>query len=158
MLKDTLLGFELLPFRKTISRKATTKSKFYFFDTGVANYLARRIPLKPNHADIGVVFEQFIIQEVRAYISYFRKNLSLAFWRSANYEVDLVVGDQLAIEVKFSEHFKSEYLKGIKALSEEKTVRHYLVVGRFITEGKVSNISYMHYKSFLTQLWNHEIV
>lgn len=158
VLKDTLLGFELLPFRKTISRKATTKSKFYFFDTGVANYLAQKLPLKPNHADIGTVFEQFIIQEVRAYISYFRKDLNLTFWRSSNYEVDLVVGDQLAIEVKFSENFKSEYLKGLTALSEESIVRKYLVVGRFLTQGKVGNISYLHYKSFLIQLWNHEFI
>jgi predicted AAA+ superfamily ATPase len=40
VIKDTLIGFELLPFAKTIKRKAVTRSKFYFFDCGVATLAA----------------------------------------------------------------------------------------------------------------------
>lgn len=46
VLEDTLIAFELLPFTKTKKRNAVTRSKFYFFDTGIANYLANRLPLK----------------------------------------------------------------------------------------------------------------
>lgn len=42
ILEDTLLGFQLKPFRKTKKRKAIACSKFYFFDLGVVNSLANR--------------------------------------------------------------------------------------------------------------------
>src|SRR5690606_31059091 len=42
ILKDTLLAFEMEPYRKTKKRKAVAKSKIYMFDVGVANFLAGR--------------------------------------------------------------------------------------------------------------------
>lgn len=107
-MKDTLIGFELLPYKRTVKRKATTKSKFYFFDTGVANFLSQRLPLKEGHTDIGLSFEQFILQEVRAYLSYSRKDHKLYYWRTRDHEVDLVIGDELAIEIKFAKNVKDQ--------------------------------------------------
>ncbi len=153
ILKDTLIGFELLPFQKTIKRKATTKSKFYFFDCGVANYFSQRLPLRESHSDIGVCFEQFIIQEVRAYLSYSRKDKNLTYWRTRGHEVDLIVGKDLALEVKFSKEFKSEFLSGLRALREEKLIKKFIVVGRFSKTGISDGIPYMNYQEFLQDLW-----
>ncbi len=158
VLKDTLIAFELLPFTKTVKRKAVSKSKFYFFDTGVANFLAQKLPLKINQTDIGISFEQFIILEIRAYLSYFRKVHKISYWRTKTYEVDLIIGNEIAIEVKFSEKFKDEYSKGLVALSEEKIVEKYYVVGRFKSEGTFEFIEYINYINFLKLLWSHKIV
>ncbi len=116
VLKDTLIAFELLPFTKTRKRKAISRSKFYFFDNGVANYLSQKLPLSEGTTDLGVSFEQFLINEVRAYLSYKRKHHSLCYWRSRDTEVDLIIGTQLAIEVKFSKTFKPEFMNGLRAL------------------------------------------
>lgn len=158
VLKDTLIGYELLPYEKTIKRKATTKSKFYFFDTGVANFLAQKLPLKENHSDIGDSFEQFIIQEVRAYLSYQRINKKLSYWRTRGYEVDLIIGDDVAIEIKFSKAVKDDFFKGLKALKEEKIIKKFLVVGRFEKTGVVDSIEYVGYQDFLTKLWSGKII
>lgn len=88
VLKDTFIGFELLP-------------------------------LPENSSDLGVSFEQFIVQEIRAYLSYSRKEKNLTFWKTRGFEVDLLVGRDLAIEIKYSKQFKSEYLDGLLALKEE---------------------------------------
>ncbi len=51
VLKDTLLAYEVSAYQKTVKRKATTKSKIFLFDIGVANYLSGRlrIPLTTGH-------------------------------------------------------------------------------------------------------------
>lgn len=158
VLKDTLIAFELHPFEKTVKRKATTKTKFYFFDTGVANYLAQKLPLRENHSDIGICFEQFIIQEVKAYLSYSRKEMKLSYWRSKDMEVDLLIGTQVAIEIKFSKAVKDEFFKGLQALQEEKIFKNYFLVGRFPSEGKKQGVHYLNYEKFLKELWSGKIV
>jgi len=50
MLEDTLVGFELPPFRRTLERKPVATSKFYLFDVGVANALLRRGSEPPRKA------------------------------------------------------------------------------------------------------------
>lgn len=70
VLKDTLIAFELLPFQKTKKRKASTKTKLYLFDVGVANYLSGRKNLLPKSEAFGDAFEHFVIQEIRSILSY----------------------------------------------------------------------------------------
>lgn len=157
VLKDTLIGFELLPLTKTIKRKAVSRSKFYFFDTGVANFLGQKLPLNEGAIDLGISFEQFIINEVKAYLSYTRKSHSLYYWRSRSHEVDLIVGKKMAIEIKLSRNFKPEFLKGLQALRDENLVVDYLVVGRFPRQGVSDNIRYVGYETFLNELWSHRL-
>ncbi|MBK7962762.1 MAG: ATP-binding protein [Bdellovibrionales bacterium] len=156
VLKDTLIGFELMPLTKTIKRKAISRSKFYFFDTGISNFLGQKLPLNEGAKDLGISFEQFIINEVKAYLSYSRKNHSLCYWRSRTHEVDLIVGKSLAIEIKLSQNFKPEFFNGLRALREENLIESYLVIGRFPREGSLDGIRYMGYETFLKQLWTHQ--
>lgn len=158
VLKDTLMAYELLPFSKTLKRKATTKSKFYFFDIGVANYLSEKLPLSEGTSDIGIAFEQFIINEVRAYLSYNRIDKKLTYWRSGKLEVDLVIGKEVAIEVKFSKQMKSEFYNGLTALKEENILKSYYVVGRFNSSGQKDGINYFPYEKFLALLWAGKII
>lgn len=137
------MGSNCFPIQKTKKRKATTKSKFYFFDCGVANYFSRRLPLPENSTDIGINFEQFIINEVRAYLSYKRIKKDIHYWRSKDHEVDLVIGHDVAIEIKYSKNFKLEFIKGLRALKEEKIFKRYIIVGRFSSAGVVEeNLGY----------------
>lgn len=159
VLKDTLLGFELMPYSKTVKRKATTKSKFYFFDCGVANFLAERFDLNEKSSDIGHSFEQFIINEIRMYLSYSQSLKKMSYWRSKKYEVDLIIGDELGIEIKFSKVVKDDFFEGIHALNEEKKVKKFILVGRFANNGQIEkNIEYMDYIYFLDLLWSGKLV
>jgi predicted AAA+ superfamily ATPase len=44
ILEETLLGFRLPPWRRVRTRRLIETEKFYLFDVGVSNYLARRSP------------------------------------------------------------------------------------------------------------------
>jgi predicted AAA+ superfamily ATPase len=158
VLKDTLIAFELFPFTKTKKRKAVSRSKFYFFDTGVANQLAGRLPLTARHAEIGVSFEQFIINEMRAYLSYRRRDEKLYFWRSRTHEVDLLVDDKLAIEIKFAEKISNPLFDGLLALQEERTHKEYHLVGRFKEGGEYRGCRYWNWKNFLDELWADRLI
>lgn len=48
ILSDTLLGRFLLPYRRRPKRKIVAAPKFYFFDVGVVNVLAKRGEIRPS--------------------------------------------------------------------------------------------------------------
>ncbi len=158
VLKDTLIGFELMPFKKTLKRKASTKSKFYFFDCGVANYFARRLPLPESASDLGVQFELFLIQEIRAYLSYRRIRKNIYYWRSKTHEVDLIVEQDMAIEFKLSKQFKPEFTKGLQALKQEGLIKKYYVIGRFSSSGVHGGVEYLNFEKFLKKLWDGQLI
>jgi len=101
ILEDTLLAFQLKAYTKTRRRKAISRSKLYLFDIGVTNSLSNRGEIMAASELFGKAFEHFIVLEVRAFLSYARKNVSMYYWRSTSqFEVDLILGDRWAIEIK----------------------------------------------------------
>lgn len=61
VLKDTLLGFELEPYKETEKRKAIETAKFYFFDMGVVRSLRRLPAITSGSADFGGKMVHFSI-------------------------------------------------------------------------------------------------
>ncbi|MBF0208048.1 MAG: ATP-binding protein [Oligoflexia bacterium] len=154
VLKDTLLAFELEPFRKSIIRKATTKSKLYLFDVGVANFLARRRNVLPKSDAFGDCFEHYVIQEIKAILSYGGSDEVLSYWRSKDFEVDLIIGNKYAIEIKSTEQVQERHLKGLRALREEKQIESYHVVSRDPIRRKIDFVEVWHINDFIRFLYN----
>ncbi len=106
ILIDTMLGYYIYLYRKKIKRDIITATpKFYLFDVGVANYLAKQKPISLKGQVSGQSFEQFILMELKAYIDYSRKRIDITYWRTkTGLEVDFILGDAaVAIDVKISE-------------------------------------------------------
>ena len=160
ILDDTLLGFRLPGFVKSRKRKATARSKYYLFDIGVTNSFCRRGRIKKGGELFGKAFEHFIVLELRAYLSYKRKNLNMFYWRStSNMEVDLIIGNKLAIEIKSSSLIQSDHLRGLRALKEEGIIKKYFVISldeaRRVTK---DNIEIFPWQTFLNELWKDKII
>lgn len=160
VLEDTLVGFQLDPWTKSKKRKAVQTAKFYWFDVGVVNAICNLRTLAPTGEWPGRAFEHFLAQEIRAYLRYSNKRLPLRFWRSKNHqEVDFVIGDEIAIEVKLSKHATVRDHKGLTALAEEQKWKHLLVVSQDLTPMKFpSGIRHLHWEVFLTKLWAGELI
>ena len=159
ILQDTMLGYLLKPYTKTVKRKAVSTPKFYYFDLGVANLLGNISNIVPKSEIFGKVFEHFIFTEIKAYLHYKRDSRKLTFWRSKNkQEVDFIIGDDIALEVKASSMVKQKHLKGLNALSEENiSFQHKLVVSMDDRPRKMENkILILPYSNFLKKLWNNE--
>ena len=159
ILEDTFIGFLLPAWTKTVKRKPTSKSKFYYFDLGVKNAL---IDVKqiPKQSDLyGKSFEHFIALELRAYLSYHRKHVSLCYWQTKNgQEVDFILGDEIAIEVKSTERTSEKHTQGLTALLEEKICKRYFLISHDTIARRVGKIEIIHWKTFLAQLWADEIL
>ncbi len=120
ILEDTLLAFRLPVFRNTKKRKPTSRPKLWFFDIGVVNALRRSFPESPAPELFGTAFEHFIVLETRAWLSYHQNLHQLSWWRSrTGFEVDLLIEDQVAVEVKATKLVNDRHLKGLRALRED---------------------------------------
>ena len=161
VLEDTLIGSLLLPWGASKKRKAVRTAKFYFFDTGVARNIAAVKVIERNSNFYGKAFEQFIWMELRAYLSYQRRrNLALTFWRTKHgQEVDFLIGEELAIEVKAKHTVSHRDLKGLKVLAEESVFKKFYLVSHDRTARKYNaNFYLIHWENFLDQLWAGHIV
>ena len=160
ILNDTLLGFLLPGWTKTKKRKAISRSKYYLFDIGVTNTLCRRGKIQAKSELFGRSFEHFILLEMRAYLSYLRKNLSMYYWRSVSQaEVDLIVDNKVAIEIKSQSLIQDKHLKNLRLLKEEQLIKKYIVVS-FDTDERITQdkIHILPWQSFLKKLWQGKIV
>lgn len=126
ILEETLLGYTLPAFTKTVKRRSIQAPKFYLFDVGIVNYLTHRRDLEPGSTDYGHALEHLVVQEVIAYLTYKRSRLAATYWRSASgFEVDIVIIDNYthnpvcAIEVKSCNEVQNRHLKGLRAFGEE---------------------------------------
>ena len=81
--------------------------------------------------------------------------LPLAYWRStSNFEVDFVLGDHTAVEVKAKNPVAERDLRGLRALREEKLLKRYLMVCLEPRARVVDGIEILPWKDFLDWLWD----
>ena len=162
ILEETLLGYQLPAYTKTVKRRLIQAPKFYLFDIGIVNYLTHRRNLLPGSIDYGHALEHLVLQETIAYLSYSESDLQAAYWRtSSGFEVDIIVFEpyshdvKCAIEVKSCEEVQNRHLKGFRALREEHPQCHSICIShdkspRMTDDG----IEIWPAEEFLRQLWS----
>lgn len=154
ILSDTLIGRMIEPFQKTVKRKAVSRSKFYFFDVGVANILSSRFRIEPGSELFGSAFEHLILNEIIAWLHYSRDRRSVTFWRDrSGHEVDFLIGDSCAIEVKGSKMVQNKHLNGLILLAEEIPLKHKIVVSLDLNPRIIGDIRILPWKIFFEELW-----
>jgi len=152
-----MLGYELPSYSSTVKRKAVETAKFYFFDIGVVRTLRRLPPILPESADFGEFFEHYIFMELRAWIDYRNPEERLAYWRSlSGYEVDFLLGETTAIEVKSTTLAQEKHLSGLQALREEGKFKRFILVSRDERPRKLDGIEILPWREFLEKLWTDE--
>jgi predicted AAA+ superfamily ATPase len=157
ILEDTLLGFRLPAYALRGKRKSTARPKFYLFDVGVAGALAGRSSVRESPEAFGRAFEHFILLELRAALSYARRDDTLSFWRtSTGFEVDAIFGDgRVAIECKATTQVGTTHLKGLRAFREEARPLRCIVVSRDPHPRRTDDgIEILPWRNFLQEVWS----
>ena len=159
ILEDTLLGSRVQPWRKAKKRRLLETEKFYLFDIGLTNYLARRSP-KTGTPEFGHSFENYVLMELKAYQAYRNPELDIRYWRtSTGFEVDFILGEMnVAIETKASRNVHSAHTRAIRALREEHRVARAIIVSlekhpRTLESG----LEVLPWQDFLQRLWAGEM-
>ncbi len=155
ILKDTLLASEVPAWRKGRSRKTVETAKFYMFDTGVARRLSGRKKLVRGTPEYGHAFENWVMHEISSYADALRRDAEISYWRTrTNLEVDFVVNDEVAIEVKTTRSATKSDMKGLAAIGDEGAWRHRILVSDEPRPREVDGIAILPWREFIDRLWS----
>lgn len=159
ILRDTLLGWDVPAWQRTKRRKSVATAKFMFFDGGVVRHLRGTGRVRSPSPEFGHAFEGWVGHELKSWCDYRGKGAGLCYWRSrAGHEVDFVVGDEVAVEVKATANVTDRHLTGITALQEEKLLKRHVVVCQETRRRVVSGIEIWPWRAFADELWSDHLV
>lgn len=117
-----------LPAYHTNQRAELKKSrKIFFNDLGIRNALINDFRPIEIRSDVGALFENFVINELRKQNEYQQVYANFYFWRNVNQrEVDVVIhkNNQLkAIEIKWNPNKKAKLTKGFTNIYPNATYK-----------------------------------
>jgi predicted AAA+ superfamily ATPase len=163
VLIDTLLGYWLPAWTPRAKVKEVNHPKFYFFDCGVVRAIQKLLREPISNEERGILLETRVFIELKAYISYHSIGGDLFYWRTRDgSEIDFIWkrGKKIiAIEVKSSPKWKSEYNQGFKSLSTSK-IKPDAYFGIYLGNELLRNdyASILPWKDFLDKLYKGEII
>jgi predicted AAA+ superfamily ATPase len=152
ILQDTLVLRELPAWKQSKVRRPIVASKYYFFDIGVVNTIQGRTP-KPGTPEYGAALETLVMHELASYVDYISGE-PLHYWRSASgFEVDFLLGDHTAIEIKAKSTISTQDLRSLRALGEEQRFKRLICVGLHKQPRRENGIDVLGLEQFLAALW-----
>ncbi len=161
ILEDTLVGFTLPGFHKSIRKAQTLMPKFYFFDLGVQRALERSLKSKPvlSSSVYGFYFGSFVINEIYRQNIYTNSEFKLSHYNtSTGQEVDLVLSTpkkDFFIEIKSATKIDPVEVQKLERITEglKNVQRIYLSQDPIATE--VGKVKCLHWSDFVRQMELH---
>ena len=117
ILEDTLLGFFLPHYHKSVRKQQRQSPKFYFFDTGVQRALNKQLefPLTKNTYSYGNTFEHRVLLECFYLNEYLRKDFSFYYLMTKDQnEIDLIIERpgkaDVLVELKSAQQIQKKHI------------------------------------------------
>ena len=122
VMEASFVVYLLKPFYANIGKRLVKSPKLYFVDPGLVSFLTgiRTEKMFEDGPLAGPLFENFVVSEILKRETHKGERPELSFVRTSNgVEVDLVIdrgSSRQYIEVKSTETFRPDHLKGIRSL------------------------------------------
>jgi len=149
ILKDTLLGFYLPEYDRSLRRQQIKAPRFYLFDTGVTRALTNvaHIPLGSSN-EIGRCFEHFIISQMVALNHYFGRRYKFSYLATkGGAEVDVIIDrpqkPTVLVEIKSAEHIDERHLQHLLGIKRDYPKLEYCCLCREAEVREVDGIKIM---------------
>ncbi|RLB59946.1 MAG: hypothetical protein DRI34_00025 [Deltaproteobacteria bacterium] len=119
VLEDTLVGFTIRPYSGSGRARILKTPRFYIFDVGVRNALAR-LPLDTGllRLQAGHLLEHWVACELQVRIGYLGRNWRLSYWRTVDgAEVDFVLEtprEAIPLKVKYTETPRPTHARSVE--------------------------------------------
>lgn len=158
ILEDTLLGFFLPAFRRSLRKRQRTHPKFYLFDTGVARAVAQTltVPLLQSTVEYGRAFEHFWILEIMRMSAYKQSDFTFSYFATQNIEIDLVIERPgkplLFVEIKSSESVKPRELNALASIVRETKGSEGICISKEPYKRKYKNVLVCPWQEALTEV------
>lgn len=110
--------------------------------------------VQPRTPEFGGAFETWFLHELIAFRDYVSAE-TVSHWRSSSgLEVDFIIGDHTAIEVKAKHTVSGADLRSLRALAEEKLLKRYVCVSLEPRARHVDGVSVLPWRECLEALWS----
>ena len=162
ILEDTLLGFMLPAFHKSVRKSQRTAPKFYFIDPGIKRALSKTltVELLPQTSAFGEAFEHWVLIEIIKMASYKRLDWNYSYLMTKNQlEIDLIIQrpqDTLLIEIKSKNKVNKEDVKTLETLGTDiaDTKTEKWLISNDPLERKLGSVRALHWQKALHTLFD----
>lgn len=159
ILKDTHIGILLNAHDSSLRKRQKKNPKFYYFDTGVARSLNRRLnlPLQKGTFEYGDLFEQFLILEMHRLNSYFSLDYQFSYLQTNNnLEIDIIIerpGMPTAFtEIKSTDKINENDLSSLYSLKRDFPKNQYFCLSNDKQNRTLNGVEILHWKKGLQEL------
>lgn len=158
ILEDTLVGFYLPAFHRSIRKSVKLQPKFYIFDLGIKKAMEKSLQQKvlPGTSIYGAAFEHFVICEVFRLNSYWRLDYGLSHYQTtAGGELDLILRRArrtIAIEIKSSETIDPIEIRKVARVAEGVKPSAVYYVSRDPVETLIDGVQCLPWQTFCRRL------
>ena len=160
ILEDTLIGFILPPFHRSIRKQQRTNPKFYYFDTGVKRALDRtlNVPLNEGTYEYGNAFEHFIIAEIIRSAGYLFPDWRFFYLQTGGgAEIDLIIDrpglSHVIIEIKSSGSIDERDVRVLNKFTADFDSPLSLCISRDPLHKQINHVTCIHWEKALEMLF-----
>ncbi len=163
ILEDTLIGFLLPAYSRSLRKRQKTHPKFYFFDPGVKRALSGQLNLEllPGTPEYGRAFEHFWILEIMRMAAYRKMDFSFSYFATHDVEIDLVIerpGQALLfVEIKSAERVKDTEIRALNHLTLEIKNSRAICISRETERRKVDRVLVLPWQETLAAIFEAPI-
>ena len=159
ILEDTLVGFLLPAYHRSIRKQQSANPKFYYFDTGVRRSLQRTldVPLRTGTYEYGKAFEHFVITQIVHLSRYRFPDWRLSYLRTGSgAEIDLVIErpgmPEALIEIKSSDRIDERNVRGLARFTGDFAQPLALCISMDPTRMRMGDVLCLHWRDALEEL------
>ena len=163
ILEDTLTGFFLESYSKSVRKRQIKSPKFYFFDIGVKNALSRTLTLDINKGTYvyGKSFEHFIILEFIRISNYHQNDYTFFYLKTKDdAEIDLIIErpgkKTVLVEIKSSNHVDDRDIKTLESFYNDFPNCEFFCLSQDINAKKIGNIQALYWKEGVNKIMSQK--
>lgn len=161
ILEDTLIGFWLPAFHRSVRKAQTFQPKFYFYDLGVIRALTHQLESTPviGTSQYGQNFESFIITEIYKYNSYSQKDYKMSHYlTTGDQEIDLILTkgkETILIEVKSTSQIDRIEVQAFARLGTAFNSKNMYYISQDKTPSLIDEVQCLHFKDFFKDFFGY---
>lgn len=161
ILEDTLIGFYIPSYSRSIRKQQSQSPRFYLFDLGVLKAIrgTLTVPITPQTYGYGNSFEHFIVLEVIRLNHYLRKQYKFSYLRTKDgAEIDLIVERPgratILLEIKSGTVATDSHAKYLRTFMDDFKQCEAWVISQDQKDRLDDGIRYLHWKRALDELFS----
>ena len=153
ILEDTLMGFELPAYERSIRKQQRKAPKFYLFDTGVKRALEKTLDvhLKPSTSAFGEAFEHWVILELRRLHDIRCRDFKWSYLLTKDgLEIDLICErpgrSTLLIEIKSTTTIREDHASSLQRIAPSFPGAEFLLLSRDQIPRTFGSVRALHFR------------